>query len=126
MSHAIHALTRKRRELTCRINALADELAALDTVLRSLDPDIDLEAIPALRIVNRVQWAAKGEITRAVFDVLRRANGPMTTDEIAQRIADGRGIAMCQRIRKSVYKALDTACVRGNVERVRGGWKRQC
>lgn len=46
----------------------------------------------------------------------------MTTDAIAQRIADERGEAMCQRIRKSVYKALDQAAQRGNVARVDGGW----
>ncbi len=123
MKAAVHALIRKRRELTCRINAMADELAALDTVLRSLDPTLELEAIPALRIVNRVQWAAKGEITRAVFSVLRKANGPMTTDAIAQRIADERGEAMSARIRKSVYKALDQAKQRGNVTAVVGGWR---
>ena len=127
---AISALVRRRRELTCRMNTLADEhaglsdeLAALDRVLASFAPDMDIEAIPPLRIVGRVAWAAKGEITRAVFTVLRKANGPMTTDAIAQRVAEDRREAMSPRIRKSVYKALDQARQRGNVEAVVGGWR---
>lgn len=68
MKMVVHGLVRKRRELTCRINALADELAALDTVLRSIHPGIDLDAIPPLRIVNRVQWAVEGrDNARRVF-----------------------------------------------------------
>ncbi|MDR7156001.1 hypothetical protein J2W40_002837 [Sphingobium xenophagum] len=102
---------------------LSDELSALDRVLESFAPDMDIEAIPPLRIVGRVTWAAKGEITRAVFAVLRKANGPMTTDAIAQRVAEDRGEAMSPRIRKSVYKALDQARQRGNVEAVLGGWR---
>ncbi|MDT7536070.1 hypothetical protein OVY48_21975 [Sphingobium sp. SA2] len=102
---------------------LSDELAALDRVLASFAPDMDIEAIPPLRVVGRVTWAAKGEITRAVFAVLRKANESMTTDAIAQRVAEDRGEAMSPRIRKSVYKALDQARQRGSVVTIVGGWR---
>lgn len=122
MNNTIHALTRKRRELTCQMNALADshaqmgaDLEALDAVLRMIDPDIDLSEIPALKVINRPAWARKGEIIRLVFTILRKANGPMTTDEIAARVAMDRGETKSARIRKSVYKALDMARQRGNV-----------
>ena len=49
---AISALVRRRRELTCCMNMLAeehagpsDELAALDRVLESFAPDMDIKAI---------------------------------------------------------------------------------
>jgi hypothetical protein len=127
---AVSALVRRRRERACRMNVLAGEhaplsaeLVALDQVLASFAPGMDIEAIPPLRIVGRVKWAAKGEITRAMFNILRKANGPMTTDAVAQRIADERAESMSPRIRKSVYKALDQARQRGNVETVVGGWR---
>jgi hypothetical protein len=94
---------------------LAGELDALDKVLVMFDPDIEPETIPALRIVSQPTWAKKGEITRLVLSTLRIANGPMTTDAIAQRVAEARDEPVSARVRKSVYKALDQQRQRGLV-----------
>ncbi len=79
-TQTVFGLIRRRRELTCRMNALAEEhgrlsseLAALDTVLGMFRPDIEPSDIPALRIVSRPKWANRGEITRAVLAILRTA-----------------------------------------------------
>jgi hypothetical protein len=99
---------------------LSGELAALDTVLGMFRTDLVPDAIPALRIVSQPTWAKRGEVTRAVLAILRKANAPLSTDEIAARIAQQRGEADCVRIRKTVYKALDQRRLRGQAISSRG------
>ena len=125
--HVISGLIRRRRELTCRMNVLAEEhgrlsgeLAALDTVLAMFKPELDPSEIPALRVVSLPKWAKRGEITRAVLAILRMANAPLSANEIAARIAEQRGEVECARIRKSVYKALDQQRLRGQVTSSQG------
>jgi hypothetical protein len=123
--NTVSALVRRRRELTCEMNRLSEahaklavELDALDTVLVMFQPDIKPDSIPALRIVSQPTWAKKGEITRLVLSMLRTANGPMTADFIAQRVAQARGEPVSARVRKSVYKVLDQQRQRGLVRSV--------
>lgn len=92
---------------------LAGELAALDTVLVMFKPDLDLAAIPALQAVKRPLWAKSGETTRAVLTILRESNAPLPIDDIVARIAEQRREVACERIRKTVYKALYQRRLRG-------------
>lgn len=94
---------------------LADDLAALDTVLTMFRPDLDLAAIPALQVVNRPVWAKPGETTRAALSILRESNGPLSTDEITAKVAERCGVVPCDRLRHTVYKALDQRRLRGQV-----------
>lgn len=123
--NTVSALVRRRRELTCEMNRLAEahaklagELQALDKVLVMFQPNLEPDAIPALRIVSQPTWAKKGEITRLVLTILRKANGPLSTDAIAQRAAEARGEPVSARVRKSVYKVLDQQRQRGLVRSV--------
>lgn len=129
--NTVSGLVRRRRELTCEMNRLAEahaklaiELDALDRVLVMFQPDIEPDAIPALRIVSQPTWAKKGEITRLVLSTLRTANGPMSTDCIARRVAEARSEPVSARMRKSVYKVLDQQRQRGLTCLDAQGWIR--
>lgn len=95
----ISGLTRRRRELTgeieellSRIDALSDDVRALDQVMLLFDPDAQPETIPALRYRPQPDWAARGEIQRALLHILRAAGEPVDSATITQRVMEARGI----------------------------------
>jgi hypothetical protein len=66
------------------------DLAAVDAVIRQLDPGYPVDAIAAKRLRGPAH-EARGYMSRAVLDVLRRADGPLTTAAVAERVAALRG-----------------------------------
>lgn len=66
------------------------DLAALDAVIKQLDPDYELSTIRAK--YKRTTQGEYGAISRSVLDILRRAEGPMSVAEIAGEIMRSRGL----------------------------------
>jgi hypothetical protein len=87
-------LSRKRAELSAelaqaerRFLDLHAALQALDSVLRSLDPAVEPQAIkPRLKRSPPNRFKG-GQFTRMVLDVLRTAEGPMSARDIANQLA---------------------------------------
>ncbi len=130
----VHDLTRKRRELTHdmdrlveQMGALRGDVEALDRVMMMFRPDAIPETIVPLQFRRNATWAARGTITRAIFELLRTAERPMTMPEITEAVMALRGVeadAITQGHKKAVYKALDQQRQRGricNSERRRSG-----
>ena len=120
---AISALVRRRREITCdidgllsQIDALTQDVAAIDHVLRLFQPDMDTEAIPSLAFRPQPDWAKPGEVARMVLNELRIAGRPMSTGELTECVALSRGIENDPINRKRVYKVLDRQRLRGNLD----------
>lgn len=120
--HVISGLIRRRRELAGnilellgRVDALANDLEALDQTLRLFDPDIQLDTIPALQSRPKPDWALRGEVVRIVFALLREAGAPMTTHEIVAGVNQARGIEgeITFLQIKRVRKCLDRQRARG-------------
>lgn len=70
----IEALTKRRTEISAQIRELKESLTHIDATIKLFQGDYT-----TLRVKH-------GNITRAVFDVLRNATEPMTTSEIATAI----------------------------------------
>jgi DNA-binding transcriptional ArsR family regulator len=106
--HVISALIRLRRELTCDLERMQADVAAIDRVLRLVKPDLDPTAIRALAFRKREGWADRGQISRIVSETLRDADRPLSVIEIADSVTaamdDG---SDARKNRKRVHKALD-------------------
>lgn len=125
--HVVSGLVWQRRELTgelfahlAQADALATSIDALDRTLRLFDPDIQLDAIPALQSRPKPDWALRGEVVRVVMDVLRRASGPVSTADLAEQVHRQRGLEgdVTKLHLKRLRKCLDRQKARGTVQAV--------
>lgn len=94
--HTISGLLSKRADLFNEAERIRDRLAeikndidALDRTLNVLGYDGDLDA--AMPRQKRHVVFGKGELFRACMDVLRRADGPLTSRQIAQQVMELNG-----------------------------------
>jgi len=113
--HTISGLLQKRADLLGEAEGIRDRLAeikndvgAIDRVLVSLGYEGDLDA--QMPRQKREVIFGRGELTRAVLDELRGADGPMTSREIAKAIVslsgDARDRKYVSDLTKRVGKAL--------------------
>ena len=74
-----------------KVRQLHADIAAVDAVIRQLDPAYPVDAIATkrLRAVASEDFADMG---RTVLDVLRRAGGPLTLQAVAERVVALRGL----------------------------------
>lgn len=86
---AIYALKRLHAELGAQIldnkaeaERLRSDMMHVEAVMKMLDPTFNLRKIAPKRRNNRNPLFPKGEMVRAVFAVLRDAQGPMKVSEI--------------------------------------------
>ena len=92
--HVISALRAKRAELSGdliaaqkRLEKLRDDLDAVDRTLRVFDPRQHPEKIRPVVKRKGDRMFGYGECTRAILNALRDAPEPMTTAELAERVA---------------------------------------
>ena len=110
----IGGLRDKRAELAGMVNRLEQELAQhraslvhLDATMRLFDPDIRPEAIRPRQPRAHNDWFRPGECLRLIYDVLRDAEQPVTTRDLAGRIMAAKGIAEADtRARQLVHKTV--------------------
>jgi hypothetical protein len=62
------------------------DIAALDAVIRQFDPAYPVDAIATKRPRTATGEVTGGDMGRTVLDVLRRAGGPLTIAQVAERI----------------------------------------
>jgi len=113
--HTISGLLQKRADLLGEAEGIRDRLAeikndvgAIDRVLGSLGYEGDLDV--QMPRQKREVIFGRGELTRAILDELRGADGPMTSREIAKAIValsgDARDRNYVSDLTKRVGKAL--------------------
>lgn len=137
--HTITGLLTKRADLFNEAERIRDRLAeirndvtALDRVLGSLGYSGDLNAAMPRQKQERLFGA--GELTRAIFEVLRNATEPMATRDIAREIIavneqDARDRKLLTEVTRRVSKALRVQAQRSAVQRSTSGlgaviWRR--
>jgi len=132
--HTISGLLTKRADLFNEAQAIRERLAeirndidAVDRVLGTLGYEGDLDAMMPRQ--KRHVIFGKGELTRAVLDVLREATEPLTSRQIAQAVMelngqDARDRKFLNDLVKRVGKALrqNTSVKRGTDERGNVVW----
>jgi hypothetical protein len=92
--HVISALRAKRAELSGeliaaekRILQLRDDIASLERAIRVFDPTAEPLAIRPILRRKKPTLIPRGQCSRAVLDMLRHADSPMTAREIAAQLA---------------------------------------
>ncbi len=118
LPHVVTALIAKRAELAGQIEHLQGQVRqltiALDHVeetLRLFAPEIDMAAISP-RPVPTMHHAFRGEVSRIVLESLRTAAGPLSTNQITQRVMRDRGLdlndkRLCATIGRRVGSCLN-------------------
>jgi hypothetical protein len=92
--HVISALRVKRAELSGeliaaekRILQLRDDISSLDRTIRVFDPTAEPHSIRPILRRKKPTLIPRGQCSRAVLDMLRHADSPMTAREIAAQLA---------------------------------------
>jgi hypothetical protein len=90
---AVHALKRLHAELGGKIKDnrreakhLAESMKHVEAVLKMLQPGFDTRAIAARRRYKPSSPYKRGEVFRAVLDVLRTTERPLTSREISEAL----------------------------------------
>jgi len=92
--HVISALRAKRAELSgeliaaeTRIVQLRADITSLDGAIRVFDPTAAPDKIRPILRRKKPTLIPRGQCSRAVLDMLRHADSPMTAREIAAQLA---------------------------------------
>src|SRR5712671_2699807 len=92
--HVISALREKRAELSGeliaaekRIVELRDDIDSLDRTIRVFDPTSEPHTIRPILRRKKPTPIPRGQCSRAILDMLRLAEVPMTAREIAAQLA---------------------------------------
>ncbi len=125
--HTISGLLTKRADLFNEAERIRDRLAeirndidALDRTLNVLGHTGDLDAMMPRQKRNVV--FGKGELTRAVLGVLRDADGPLTSRQIAQEIVSLSGHdARDRKYVADLTKRVGKACRQSPAGTIRKG-----
>jgi hypothetical protein len=72
---------------------LASDMKHVEAVIRMFDPAYNVRAISVRRRNQRNRWFKRGTMFRAVLDVLKAADGPLTVREIVLRLLASKGEA---------------------------------
>jgi hypothetical protein len=92
--HVISALRAKRAELSGeliaaekRILQLREDISSLDRTIRVFDPTAEPHTIRPILRRKKPALIPRGQCSRAVLEMLRHADEPMTAREIATQLA---------------------------------------
>jgi hypothetical protein len=133
--NAISALKDKRGEIAGRVDALQDQLRQalidldhVDCTILLFDPDAELDEIKTKPMPPR-HHAFKGQVTRAILDMLRRSPTPLDGATITKALMEERELNLADKrlvktIQKRVGAALRNMRERGlavSLEPVKGG-----
>ncbi|MGH7047141.1 MAG: hypothetical protein ACREE2_12225 [Stellaceae bacterium] len=98
-TYVISGLRKKRAELSGELIAaekhilqLRTDLDCLDGAIRLFDPEAEPRKIRPVQTRRVSGPIPRGQCSRAILDMLRRADQPMTAQEIAARLAADYGI----------------------------------
>ena len=111
---AVHALKRLHADLGGQIKEnrreakrLANNMKHIEAVLKMLQPGFNARSISAQRRYARRSPFKRGVGTRHIMDVLRAADGPLTSSQVAEAVLRKGGITK--------PSALDIRNARGSV-----------
>ena len=127
--HALSTLVAKRAEIAgeithtrAKLRQLIIDLGHVDAAILIFDPDFDVDGIKPKQPMPLYNVSFRGEFVRIILDMMREAQGPVTTREIALHVMQGRGlntadaalVALFQRrVRGLLYHYRGRGMIRG-------------
>lgn len=128
----ISALVKKRAELAgdienaqAKLHQMILDLEHLDQALALFDPTYEIASIKPRGFRPPPDWARRGEMTRLIMHILRKAPEPMTSRDVAMQIMVERAMdtnekKLLQLMGKRVGVALRTLRQKGGVRSEQG------
>ena len=123
MTSIVSHLIAKRAEmageveaLQMRVRQMLIDLDALDSTIRVFQPDIDLEEVRPKQLPPR-HAGYRGEVARAVMNILRTEKRPMAARDIALRVMAERSLNTADKHLVNTIKKRIGACLRHNRKR---------
>jgi len=128
-THVLSALTKKRSEVSGEIKYYEKllkksklNLQSIDQTIHLFDESYDLRTIKAKR-VHKERYFRTGEAKVLILDMLRTATEPMSTNNIAKKIAFNRGFDNeegfdVNHFQKIIFASLERCENNGLIERV--------
>jgi hypothetical protein len=92
---------------------LAEAMKHVEAVIKLLDPSYNVARI-AVRRRKPNQWFKRGTIFRAVLEVLRDAEAPISTDEIATVLLRSKGVQEPTREQRLEIEGAIASSLAGN------------
>ena len=117
-SLVVSGLISKRAELAglvdhhiSEIDRLYDELKHLDATIKLFSPETDLRALQPKKFTSTNRIFRQAESNRLILEVLREAGGTLNTQQIAQCIAEKKGLEAdkVKNVRDTILDALKRA-----------------
>jgi hypothetical protein len=109
----INGLARKRADLAgeiehtqARLRTLVADVGSLDAAIRVFNPDYKVQAIKSKAFRPSREGIKRGEVSRAILDILRQASAALTTRQVAERVTPGADARVMKRTVKRVGLAL--------------------
>lgn len=114
--NTVSALKSMRGEIAGRVDALQDQLRQalidldhVDCTILLFDPDADLEEIKPKPMPPR-HHAFKGQVTRAILEMLRKAGTPLDGQVITRRLMEERELNLAdKRLVRTIQKRVGAA-----------------
>ena len=131
-SHVVTALSKKRAELSGDIERtqkqlqdMIRDLEHLDQTLLLFDPAYEVTSIKPKAFRPPADWSKRGEMTRVILGILRRALEPLTSRDIALQLLEERALnaadeKLLRLMGKRVGVALRGLRDRGSVTSTQG------
>ncbi len=128
-THVLSALAKKRSEVSGEIKHYEKllkqskiNLQSIDQTIHIFDDSYDLRTIKAKR-VHKERYFKTGEAKVLILDVLRTAREPLSTNDIAKKLAFNKGIDdnenfHLERFKKMVFASLERCENSGLIKRV--------
>jgi hypothetical protein len=127
--HVVSAIKAKRVEIAAQVQEAERKLAKLRAALANLDAAAVLlipghpEGIPRRQRYQPSKYFGRNELPRLILEGLRKAPGPLLTDEIAHYVMHANGITPSAKesVIKPVITALRILVRRGTVTKTGAG-----
>ncbi|MHC5536855.1 hypothetical protein ACYOEI_01115 [Singulisphaera rosea] len=109
----VNGLVRKRAELAgvidhtqAQLRQMIADVGSLDAAIRVFNPDYKLDGIKTKTFRPTRDGAKRGEMTRAVLEIIRTSQEPLTTRGVAERVTPGADVQTMKLTVKRVGLAL--------------------
>ncbi len=115
----LSGLIRKRQEIAAELDGVQAKLRqlmldidAVDATIRLFQPDIDLDVVK-VRPTPRRHEASRGDTSRLILSLLRKASQALSHREITQRVMTARGLNLADRALAQTMRDRVGASLRG-------------